>query len=687
MILGLPLLALGVAILFLTFMFSATDGHFVPQVVDLYLVCQYARSFAEGHPFQYNIGDPPSTGSTSLLYTVYLGLAHASGFRGEGLVAFAIVSGIACFVASVLIARRLGTLLGGSRAGLLAGTLVVLSGPVAWGFLYGSDIAPFMLLALWLLERFVAGWPTGSLGHVVPGVLLALTRPEGLPLGIATALGWNLGPGRGQNLWRRAVALGPLAASGAVLLLYRLMTGSALGSSVADKSLFANYGVSETFAIVTEYGVDVIRGLLLGFYPSQTPVGFGRGWAPFYFPPLGLALLLLAVARVEDSRRTPLVVWLSSVALVFALLSPNMFLGFHFNRYILWAIPGLLVLVAVGVHDAARLLARGDTGLERRLFASAALVVLGTGALSTGRFAVLYGDLAGDVYRRDVAVAQWISKNLPAGVAMANVATSVEYLTGHRNLNLHGVTSPAFFGNRPAERDANVVESLERIAAAERPPYLIATASALDATPALREIAATPPLFSTTGFGDEILILKTHYELLGRGAEPRLPETLQTTAALTEVDRLNVCDTRDEARHDYTYRSRMGNLSLHGTARIGQYPGSEDAVVDGGRAILEVESFKVRTIPGRDLIVVMRTAPNVSANVLRASGGGALGIELPEAGVILKVDGQTSGRLTFKPRAGWDELILRITRNFITRERTQLEIRGRYASFRYWFYQ
>ena len=32
---------------------------------------------------------------------------------------------------------------------------------------------------------------------------------------------------------------------------------------------------------------------------------------------------------------------------------------------------------------------------------------------------------------------------LPPGAILANVATSVEYLTGHHNMNLHGVTSPA----------------------------------------------------------------------------------------------------------------------------------------------------------------------------------------------------------------------------------------------------
>ena len=688
--LALLLLALCVGVAFLTFMFAATDGHFVPQVVDLYLVCQYAKAMAEGHPFQYNLGDAPSTGATSLLYTAYLGLAHAVGLRGEGLVAFAIASGLACFLVSVILARRIAALLAGPDAGLLAGALVALGGPVVWGFLYGSDIAPFMVLALWLLEQFLVSWTEGTPSFVMPAVLLALARPEGLPLGAFLGLAWLLGPGRSRGDARRLIALAPTAAGASVLVLYRVVTGSWLGSSVADKSLFANYGWGEGLALAAEYTIDVVRGLLLGFYPSQSPVGFGRGWASLYFPPLGLLLILAAAVLTPEKWRRPLTVWLTGVALLFALLAPNMYLGFHFNRYVLWAFPGLLALAAAGLVLTARQLAGGDQPLSRRLLATASLVILALGLLSTARFAVIYGELAGEVYRRDVATAQWITKNLPAGVAMANLATSVEYLTGHRNLNLHGVTSPAFFGNRPAEREANVFEALGRLPASERPPYLIASVDSLDSLPVLRELTQGPPLFRSIGFGDEIVILRTRYDLLGRNASLHLASGDGALRGLAEVDRLNVCDTRDEVTHDYRYRSHLGNLTLHGTARLESYP--QDAtpplqVADGGRAILGFESFTIRTVPDKELIIVLRTAPTVNANVFRASGSARLGIEFPEAGIALTVNGQPSGRLVFKPRAGWDEVTIRVTRTLITGGVTTLQLSGRYASFQYWFFQ
>src|SRR5688572_25965928 len=144
--------AVVVALGFVASMLAATRAQFVPQVVDLYLVCQYARAMAEGHPFQYNAGEAASTGATSLLHTGILAAAHRVGFRGEGLIAFAILSGVALYLATVKMARDLGVLLGGRREGWLAGGLVAVGGPVVWGFLYGADVALFMFLAVWLLR-------------------------------------------------------------------------------------------------------------------------------------------------------------------------------------------------------------------------------------------------------------------------------------------------------------------------------------------------------------------------------------------------------------------------------------------------------------------------------------------------------------------------------------------------------
>jgi len=688
---SLVLLALAVAFVFLAFMLAATDGQFVPQVVDLYLVCQYARALAEGHPFQYNAGDAPSTGATSLLHTALLAVPHAAGIRGEGLVAFAIVAGVVFFCLTVALAARVGRALGGPSAGILAGLLVALGGPVAWGFLYGSDIALFMFLATWLLATWLEGWTAGRAGRwAVPASLLALARPEGLPLALILGAAWLMGPGRHARGRARLMALVPVAAGLAVLVLYRVVTHFWLGTSVADKSLVANYGLPDSLALVSEYSIDVVRGLLLGFYPSQAPIGFSRGWAPLYFAPFALVFAGLALVHVSEPYRRPLRTWAVAVGVLFVLLAPNMFLGAHFNRYIMWAFPTVHVLTAVGLVHAARVVARDDAGLEATLFKAAAAVMVALGALSTLRFAVMYGELAGEISRRDLTAAKWIRDNLPRGTAMANLATSVEYLTGHRSLNLHGVTSPPFFGNRAAEREAGVLEALARLPPGDRPPYLITTVSAQDRYPSMRELEEGPPIFRSSSFGDEIEIYRTRFDLLGRNARFYLPETIAAVRGLQEVDRLNVCDSRDEADHGYTFRSGLGGLRVFGAPRVAAYASADAAgerVADAGRLIIGEESFSVRTAAGRDLIIVMRTADSATAGVLRASGTGQVPMQIPEAGIVLRVEGKPVGRVSFHPRPGWDEQVFRITADRVQEGRTRIQLSGRYASFYYWFYQ
>jgi hypothetical protein len=392
------------------------------------------------------------------------------------------------------------------------------------------------------------------------------------------------------------------------------------------------------------------------------------------------------VALAPSQHRAPLRVWTLTVAVLFVLVAPNVFLGVHFNRNLMWAFPGLLALSAAGLDAVVRHLVPLDAHKQRRAFAAGAILFLAGAAFSCARFAAVYADMAGQVNRRDVAAAHWIQHNVPHGARMANLATSVEYLTGHYAINLHGVTSAAFFGNRTAEREAGTLEALGRLPEAERPPYLISTASTQEALPTMRELVVEPPLFRTASFGDEIVIFRMRYDLLGRNARPWLARSAAAAQGRELVDRLNVCDAAEEAAHGYRFRSRLGDLRLHGTARIADYEGGP-RVADGGRVILGWESFEVRALPGRDLLVLMRTAASATANVLRPQESGNFALELPESGVVVTVDGRPAGRFDFAAAPGWDEVALHVPGSLVRRPRSRLELRGRYAAYYYWLYQ
>ena len=556
-----------VACLFLGAMLAATGGRVVPQVVDLYVTAQYARAMAEGHPFAYSKGDAPTSGATSLLHTIVLAFAHAAGIRGEWLIAFAIGTGALLYLATILLAHDLARSLAGPRAAALAGGLVAFGGPVTWAFLYGADVALFMALNLWLLSGWLELWRSGSARRfVIAGSLVGLTRPEGLPITALLAMASLRSPA--LRVPRRAAALFVPALVGLLPFLLQLgFTGSALGTSVSGKALAPNFGWVDAVALGARYAIDVTRGLLLGFYPSDAPIGFSQGFAAVSLPPLALVFVLLLAARPPVDLAWPLRAWLLTVAAVFLATGPSLFMGSQFHRYLLWAFPGLIVLAVAGLATAT---ASGESR-GRALFAAAGGLWLGLGALSTLFFVSLYAHQAGAIAAREVPTAEWIAGTLPPGTPIANVATNLEYLSGHRNVSLHGVTHAGFTGNRFVEKEAGLFESLTRLPASDRPAYFLVARPILEQSFLYQQLADGAPLYESPGLEDQLLVLRARWDLVDRGARPYRPESLATIAGLQQVDSLNVCDQADETAHAYSYDSRSGASLLAGALRIDSY--------------------------------------------------------------------------------------------------------------------
>jgi hypothetical protein len=84
------------------------------------------------------------------------------------------------------------------------------------------------------------------------------------------------------------------------------------------------------------------------------------------------------------------------------------------------------------------------------------------------------------------------------------------------------------------------------------------TVSALEASPALREMASAEPVFRTSSLSDEIAIHTMSYALVDGGRAPGSPDVLAAASGLSEVDRLNVCGA---ARRDAGSRHRRRGFS------------------------------------------------------------------------------------------------------------------------------
>ncbi len=694
-LLPIALLCLGVSALYVLSMLWVTDSHFVPQVSDLYLIAQYAKGFADGHPFEYNPGEAPTTGATSLLHTLFLAVAHFVGFRGEGLIAFAIFSG-ACFAFLTAVqVHRAGRVLSGGSApvAMLGAALVILNGPLAWSFHYGADIALVLFLSSWLFRAWIEGAThegNPSTNFVLPACLLALTRPEASALVVALGVSSVWEERRRTSKWKVRVSwFVPTLVAILVPLALRLLTGSAANTSFSRKLLSANWGAFGAAVFSVEYWTDILRGVLLGFYPASQRLGLGGGNAPYFAAPFLIVFVFLALLRSSSPMRRA-GNFLVAALITAVLVTPTVTLGAHSNRYLLFALPPLLILFAVGLEQAAVWMEGGLMVPRNVIFRRLSIFALVFAGLSVARFALIYADSAGSVYRRDEAVFEFIRSRLPESATFLNNGTSIEYRTGRRSVNLSGVVTPDFANILPVETEAAAFELLSRPSFGPLPPFLIAPDSYIAGSPAWKALVTGPPIFVTSSLeSSELAIYPTRSDLVGR--QRRLVR-LELPPDFSRVDSLNVADPIDEESHGYTWRSAVGTRVLFATLKVDKYLGEGRGagveLADGGRIILGFEEMEVATpVPDADLWCVVRTNPEPSARLRHPEGERRLDMTISESGVRFTTRlGGTEWIRTRLP-SGWSEVAYRIPAALLSRTRTRLRVEGRYASYWYEFYQ
>jgi hypothetical protein len=162
-------------------------------------------------------------------------------------------------------------------------------------------------------------------------------------------------------------------------------------------------------------------------------------------------------------------------------------------------------------------------------------------------------------------------------------------------------------------------------------------------------------------------------DLSGTGLIDGPNGALAASAALRLFD---VADARDEAAHGYQSSSRMGPFQLRGAPNLDRYPDGYE-LLDAGRAILGWESFEISGLePGRDLVVVLRSAFAVEANVFAVSGRHRVALSFPEAGLRPVVGAQLLPLVSFQPGPGWSEHLLRLPRSAIPGERVRQRLEG-----------
>ena len=118
---------------------------------DAYIHFQYARAFAEGHPFRFQPGEPTTSGATSLLWPALLAPFWLLGFRGEAILWPAWGMSFVALGALAYEARAIVQKLAGEAAAIGVAAMVIAFPAFTWFAASGMEVVPFA----WLLARAV----------------------------------------------------------------------------------------------------------------------------------------------------------------------------------------------------------------------------------------------------------------------------------------------------------------------------------------------------------------------------------------------------------------------------------------------------------------------------------------------------------------------------------------------------
>jgi len=326
---------------------DANPGPIGFRLDDAWIHLVYGRGLLEDHALSYNPGQPTS-GCTSPLWAIVLAALHALFARGDSLdpliaAVFATSAILQC--AAIGVGAKLAKELTQSAAtGLVAGLLLACATPWAAAALSGMEVtlAGFLLLG-GVREATRSEWRRA--GFWLAGACLA--RPESAVVVIAMAIAAR----EPKNVLR--VITPSIVAGAAIGIHHFAFTGSPLPATFWAKGDFSLVELPRRLAIA-----------IAKMLSSIPPWKMGLGWLALlgYAPLFGVKLPRKAVL--------PLVAGIAFLIANLAMIDPVDPPAFYHLRYILPAVPLLLVGVAIGAHGL------GGSQVNHVRFAPAAFLAL-----------------------------------------------------------------------------------------------------------------------------------------------------------------------------------------------------------------------------------------------------------------------------------------------------------------------
>jgi len=658
------------------------DGLLAVAQPDAALYLQAARRIAEGGAFTYSAGGPIQTGTTSVLYPFILSLPSWLGLSCGALVTVGFLLNAACYLVFLFSWLKICELrffqnprtrwspsrqdrrkssfltrLGQSR---LRGTVpmlaLVLFGQFAFVAFAQSDMGLWMALssifALGLAKDKVSIW--GAALVVAPWV-----RPEGMVCVMAVALVAAV-----VRPYRKVALLGLLSVA-AVFLLNDLLTGTWQFSSVQGKGHFA---IEPFFCAVRSSFHDamtMLRQLFLGF-------SSGSFREMMFFPVLGAVCLWYHVFHRDYRDFTAReAIFLLAAAGGFATVATSGWQGTNFDRYLAWMMPVAVIWTARGaVELGARL-----NGFARFLPSALILLFGCVGAVMSAihfRLACEQTEIARAFYERCESV-------LPKGASVGGYgnAAAVYWLSPRRYVHLYGIYTPAL----KTKNLLSAFEILKYEPASRFDYWLYEEGVEGDLVPeSARAIFGETVLAGPQGRA----LRKADWTFFDAAREtPAVP-----AKGLSCKARVDVGYESDERAADYQVHGAFAQRAPEPVIRLDELGGRK--LVEVGRVVTgSDEMTAVGLQPGRDVVVVMRTALRQKAPTIGPAGTKADEYAFaPAQALQVFVDGADVGLVHYEvPEKGFADVSFRIPAEVVTSPAPRLTFVGEHVTFGYWFYQ
>jgi len=623
--------------------FAYGHGRMIAPLDDAYITLAYARNWAHGLPFRFLPGDPPSTGSTSLLYTWLLVPVAAVAGSHEGLLLAGIfaLNALALWLTCIVAWRMASQLVEPwlAHAAVLA---VVTCGHVVWGFFCGLDSGLACLAVLLLWDRWSAAATDRSpRWWIAPGIVsmaAAFTRPEAVAWVMGAALAATT-PAMGTRTRSRV-----LVAIAIVTVCAALTAGisSAITSSPMPSSGWAKTGWASpvtsriaTMSRSAKYLVDTLKGLWMGAYPSEAEVGqAGNGQAEneviWAFPPGALVLFVLGSLILPVAAREVTVVGGAVWGIGLAAAAGVLPVGWHHHRYLIPLFPVFTILSFAGIARAAQAFAESWRRPIVRGLATAWLAFGLAGFLQSFLF---IGHSTETYTAHHRMMAERLASLPEPGAVGATDVGILGYFSGRRVIDLKGLTSPWLF---PATTYGwgSLYDVFKRAPAGERPRFLAlhpgrhdTNAEQLQRAGILRERFGLPHPRYDAWF----VLFDVDW------GEPGPAPLLRGWIAADELD----CgEPASEAAHGYRVRARSPEGAPYNSLQVRTDSVLNRVIGDGGWVTGGSESFWIRALEARPIVILMRTyAPRAS-------------------GIDVEFNGVKLGRVPIAPNLGRFQTIL-----------------------------